>query len=84
MKYRVIGTDPATRRSVSVLRLGAMLMGARPLAPSLSFSSPRDGLSAKAIRESASRSMARLGVPWLDAADADPQVCLFGPDALYG
>ena len=29
MKYRVIGTDPATRRSVSVLSLGAMLMGSR-------------------------------------------------------
>ena len=29
MKYRVIGTDPATRRSVSVLSLGAMLMGTR-------------------------------------------------------
>src|SRR5579863_3354799 len=29
MKYRMIGTDPATRRSVSVLSLGAMLMGSR-------------------------------------------------------
>jgi aryl-alcohol dehydrogenase-like predicted oxidoreductase len=29
MKYRVIGTDPATRRSVSVQSLGAMLMGTR-------------------------------------------------------
>jgi aryl-alcohol dehydrogenase-like predicted oxidoreductase len=29
MKYRMIGTDPATRRSVSVLSLGAMLMGTR-------------------------------------------------------
>ncbi len=29
MKYRVIGSDPATRRSVSVLSLGAMLMGTR-------------------------------------------------------
>ena len=142
MKYRVIGTDPATRRSVSVLSLGAMLMGtrtdeetsfaildryvaaggtfvdtsgnyafwvngtqggeseellgrwrrsrgisdsvviatkvgARPLAPSLSFSSSRDGLSAKAIRESASRSMARLGVSRLDLMYAhieDPSV----------
>ena len=27
MKYRTIGTDPATRREVSVLSLGAMLMG---------------------------------------------------------
>ena len=144
MKYRVIGTDPATRRSVSVLSLGAMLMGtrtdeetsfaildryvaaggtfidtsgnyafwvngtqggeseellgrwrrrrglgasdeiviatkvgARPLAPSRSFSSPGDGLSAKAIRESASRSMARLGVSRLDLMYAhieDPSV----------
>ena len=141
MKYRVIGTGPGTRRSVSVLSLGAMLMGtrtdeetsfaildryvaaggtfidtsgnyafwvngtqggeseellgrwrrsrgisdvviatkvgARPLAPSLSFSGPRDGLSAKAIRESASRSMARLGVSRLDLMYAhieDPSV----------
>jgi aryl-alcohol dehydrogenase-like predicted oxidoreductase len=29
MKYRTIGTDPATRREVSVLSLGAMLMGTR-------------------------------------------------------
>src|ERR1700744_2156270 len=29
MKYRTIGTDPATRREVSVLSLGAMLMGSR-------------------------------------------------------
>src|SRR5262249_390120 len=27
MKYRVIGTDPQTRREVSVLSLGAMLFG---------------------------------------------------------
>ena len=142
MKYRVIGSDPGTRRSVSVLSLGAMLMGtrtdeetsfaildryvaaggtfidtsgnyafwvngtqggeseellgrwrrsrgisdsvviatkvgARPLAPSFSFSGPRDGLSAKAIRESASRSMARLGVSRLDLMYAhieDPSV----------
>jgi aryl-alcohol dehydrogenase-like predicted oxidoreductase len=142
MKYRVIGTDPRTRRSVSVLSLGAMLMGtrtdeetsfaildryvaaggtfidtsgnyafwvngtqggeseellgrwrrsrgvsdsvviatkvgARPLAPSFSFGGPRDGLSAKAIRESASRSMARLGVSRLDLMYAhieDPSV----------
>jgi aryl-alcohol dehydrogenase-like predicted oxidoreductase len=133
MKYRTIGSDPATRRSVSVLSLGAMLMGsrtdeatsfaildryvaaggtfidtsgnyafwvngtqggeseellgrwrrsrgisdsdglviatkvgARPLAPGFSFDAPRDGLSTKAIRESASRSMARLGVSRLD------------------
>src|SRR6202161_2980545 len=142
----MIGTDPATRREVSVLSLGAMLMGsrsdeatsfaildryveaggtfidtsgnyafwvngtqggeseellgrwrrsrglgasdeiviatkvgARPRAPSLSFSSPRDGLSAKAIRESASRSMARLGVSRLDLMYAhieDPSVAV--------
>lgn len=29
MKYRTIGTDPATRRQVSVLALGAMLFGSR-------------------------------------------------------
>src|ERR1700753_2973102 len=29
MKYRTIGTDPATRREVSVLSLGAMVMGSR-------------------------------------------------------
>ncbi|MFB7186087.1 aldo/keto reductase [Streptomyces sp. NPDC056230] len=29
MRYRTIGTDPATRREVSVLSLGAMLMGTR-------------------------------------------------------
>ena len=29
MRYRTIGTDPATQRSVSVLSLGAMLMGSR-------------------------------------------------------
>ena len=142
MKYRMIGSDPATRRSVSVLSLGAMLMGsrtdeatsfaildryvsaggtfidtsgnyafwvngtqggeseellgrwrrsrgisdevviatkvgARPLAPGHSFDAPRDGLSAKAIRESASRSMARLGVSRLDLMYAhieDPSV----------
>jgi aryl-alcohol dehydrogenase-like predicted oxidoreductase len=27
MKYRTIGTDPKTRREVSVLALGAMLFG---------------------------------------------------------
>src|SRR5579872_292156 len=142
MKYRMIGTDPATRRSVSVLSLGAMLMGtrtdeetsfaildryvaaggtfidtsgnyafwvngtqggeseellgrwrrsrgglddvviatkvgARPLAAGSSFDAPREGLSAKAIRESASRSMARLGVSRLDLMYAhieDPSV----------
>ena len=132
MKYRMIGTDPATRRSVSVLSLGAMLMGtrtdeetsfaildryvaaggtfidtsgnyafwvngtqggeseellgrwrrsrgglddvviatkvgARPLAPSSGFSGAvMEGLSAKVIRESAARSMSRLGVSRLD------------------
>ena len=144
MKYRTIGSDPATRREVSVLSLGAMLMGsrtdeatsfaildryveaggtfidtsgnyafwvngtqggeseellgrwrrsrgirdevviatkvgARPLAPSFSFDGPMDGLSAKAIRESASRSMARLGVSRLDLMYAhieDPAVPL--------
>ena len=142
MKYRVIGTDPATRRSVSVLSLGAMLMGtrtdertsfaildryvsaggnfidtsgnyafwvngtqggeseellgrwrrsrgisdqvviatkvgARPLALGGSFGDPMDGLSAKAIRESAARSMTRLGVSRLDLMYAhieDPSV----------
>jgi aryl-alcohol dehydrogenase-like predicted oxidoreductase len=144
MKYVTIGTDPATRRSVSVLSLGAMLMGtrtdeatsfaildryvaaggtfidtsgnyafwvngtqggeseellgrwrrsrgisdsdglviatkvgARPLAPGFSFSVPMDGLSAKSIRESAARSMARLGVSRLDLMYAhveDPSV----------
>src|SRR5215831_3465889 len=29
MEYRTIGTDPKTRREVSVLSLGAMLMGTR-------------------------------------------------------
>ena len=27
MRYRIIGTDPSTRREVSVLSLGAMLFG---------------------------------------------------------
>jgi aryl-alcohol dehydrogenase-like predicted oxidoreductase len=143
MKYRMIGTDPATRRSVSVLSLGAMLMGtrtdeetsfaildryvaaggtfidtsgnyafwvngtqggeseellgrwrrsrgglddvviatkvgARPLAPSSGFSGAvMEGLSAKVIRESAARSMSRLGVSRLDLMYAhveDPSV----------
>ena len=150
MKYRVIGTDPATRREVSVLSLGAMLMGsrtdeatsfaildrfveaggtfidtsgnyafwvngtqggeseellgewrrsrgigdeiffatkvgARPLAPSAGFLDaagrlvPLEGLSAKVIRESAERSMERLGVSRLDLLYAhieDPSVPL--------
>jgi aryl-alcohol dehydrogenase-like predicted oxidoreductase len=137
MRYRTIGNDPATRREVSVLSLGAMLMGsrtdeatsfaildrfveaggtfidtsgnyafwvngtqggeseellgrwrrsrgigdeiviatkvgARPLAPAAGFVGAdgsvieMDGLSAKAIRESAERSMARMGVSRLD------------------
>ena len=144
MKYRTIGSNPATQRPVSVLSLGAMLMGsrtdeetsfaildryvsaggtfidtsgnyafwvngtqggeseellgrwrrsrgisdsdgvviatkvgARPLAPGYSFDVPMDGLSAKAIRESASRSMSRLGVSRLDLMYAhieDPAV----------
>jgi aryl-alcohol dehydrogenase-like predicted oxidoreductase len=145
MKYRTIGSDPATRRSVSVLSLGAMLMGsrtdeetsfaildryvaaggtfidtsgnyafwvngtqggeseellgrwrrsrgisvtdglviatkvgARPLTPGYSFAT-MEGLSAKVIRESALRSMARLGVSRLDLMYAhveDPSVPL--------
>jgi aryl-alcohol dehydrogenase-like predicted oxidoreductase len=154
MKYRVIGTDPAARRSVSVLSLGAMLMGtrtdeetsfavldryvaaggtfidtsgnyafwvngtqggeseellgrwrrsrgisdsdgvviatkvgARPLAPSSSFGGPRDGLSAKAIRESAARSMSRMGVSRLDLMYAhieDPSVPLGETAGAFG
>ena len=144
MRYRMIGADPATRREVSVLSLGAMLMGsrtdeatsfaildrfveaggtfidtsgnyafwvhgtqggeseellgrwrrsrgigdeiviatkvgARPLAPSTGFDTELDGLSAKAIRESAERSMSRLGVGRLDLMYAhveDPAVPL--------
>jgi aryl-alcohol dehydrogenase-like predicted oxidoreductase len=144
MRYRTIGTNPATRREVSVLSLGAMLMGsrtgeatsfaildrfaeaggtfidtsgnyafwvhgtqggeseellgrwrrsrgigdeiviatkvgARPLAPSTGFDTALDGLSAKAIRESAERSMSRLGVGRLDLMYAhieDPAVPL--------
>jgi aryl-alcohol dehydrogenase-like predicted oxidoreductase len=147
MRYRTIGSDPATRRSVSILSLGAMLMGsrtdeetsfaildryvavggtfidtsgnyafwvngtqggeseellgrwrrsrgisdsdglviatkvgARPLAPSAGFAGAvMEGLSAKVIRESASRSMARLGVSRLDLMYAhieDPSVPL--------
>jgi aryl-alcohol dehydrogenase-like predicted oxidoreductase len=150
MRYRTIGTDPATQRSVSVLSLGAMLMGsrtdeatsfaildrfveaggtfidtsgnyafwvhgtqggeseellgrwrrsrgigdeiviatkvgARPLAPATDFVRSdgslieMDGLSAKAIRESAERSMSRMGVSRLDlmyAHISDPAVPL--------
>ncbi|MBM7783664.1 aldo/keto reductase [Tenggerimyces flavus] len=142
MKYRTIGTDPATRREVSVLSLGAMLMGtktdeatsfaildryveaggtfidtsdnyafwengtqggesegllgrwrrsrgigseiviatklgARPLAPGTSYVDNPEGLSAKIIRESASRSLETLGVDRLDVLYAhieDPTV----------
>jgi aryl-alcohol dehydrogenase-like predicted oxidoreductase len=137
MKYRAIGTNPAAQREVSVLSLGAMLMGsrtdeatsfaildrfveaggtfidtsgnyafwvngtqggeseellgrwrrsrgigaeifiaskvgARPLAASAGFERPdgslipMDGLSAKAIRESAERSLERMGLDRLD------------------
>lgn len=137
MRYRTIGSNPTTRREVSVLSLGAMLMGsrtdeatsfaildrfveaggtfidtsgnyafwvngtqggeseellgrwrrsrgigdeiviatkvgARPLAASAAFVRPdgslisMDGLSAKAIRESAERSMSRMGLSRLD------------------
>lgn len=131
MKYRTIGTDPATRREVSALALGAMLfgsvtdestafavldryveaggtfidtsnnyafwfgggqggqseellgrwlrsrgvrkdvviatkLGARPLAPGTSYIDNPEGLSAKVIRESAERSMERLGVDTID------------------
>ena len=71
----MIGTDPATRRSVSVVI--ATKVGARPLSAGSSFDAPREGLSARAIRESASRSMARLGVSRLDLMYAhieDPSV----------
>jgi aryl-alcohol dehydrogenase-like predicted oxidoreductase len=53
--------------------------GARPLAPTRRFDTPVDGLSAKAIRESAERSVERLGVPRLDLMYAhieDPSVPL--------
>lgn len=144
MRYRTIGNDPATRREVSVLSLGAMLMGsrtdeatsfaildrfveaggtfvdtsgnyafwvngtqggeseellgrwrrsrgigdeiviatkvgARPLAPAAGFTGSdgsvieMDGLSAKSIRESAERSMARMGVSRLDLMYAHVQ-----------
>ena len=150
MKYRTIGTDPATRREVSVLSLGAMVMGSRtdeatsfaildryveaggtfidtsdnyafwingtqggeseellgrwrrsrgigdeifiatkvggrPLAPEAGFVDASgklvalEGLSPKVIRESAERSMTRLGVSRLDLLYAhipDPAVPL--------
>ena len=148
MRYRTIGSDPATRRDVSVLSLGAMLMGsrtdeatsfsildryveaggtfidtsgnyafwvngtqggeseellgrwrrsrgigdeiviatkvgARPVVPATGFTDDAgqavemEGLSAKVIRESAERSMERLGVSRLDLMYAhieDPSV----------
>ena len=144
MKYRTIGTDPSTRREVSVLSLGAMhfgtatdeatsfaildryveaggtfidtsgnyafwangtqggeseellgrwrrsrgvgdeiviatKVGARPLAPGTSFIDNAEGLSAKVIRESAERSLDRLGLSRLDVQYAhieDPTVPL--------
>src|ERR1700760_4074127 len=150
MRYRTIGTNAATQRSVSVLSLGAMLMGsrteeaasfaildrfveaggtfidtsgnyafwvhgtqggeseellgrwrrsrgigdeiviatkvgARPMAPATGFVGPdgsiisMDGLSVKAIRESAERSMSRMGLSRLDLMYAhvdDPSVPL--------
>src|ERR1700733_4627592 len=140
----MIGTDPGTRRSVSVLSLGAMLMGtrtdeetsfeildryvaaggtfidtsgnyafwasgsqggeseerlgrwrrsrgvgdeiviatkvgARPLSPGTSFTDNAEGLSARVIRESAERSLDRLGLSKLDVLYAhieDPAVPL--------
>lgn len=152
MKYRTIGTDPATRREVSVLSLGAMLMGtrtdeatslaildryveaggtfidtsdnyafwekdtqggeseallgkwrrsrgigseiviatklgARPLAPGTSYVDNAEGLSAKIIRESASRSLETLGMDRLDVLYAhieDPTVELSETVAGFG
>ncbi len=153
MKYRTIGSDPATRRPVSVLSLGAMLMGsrtdeatsfailhryveaggtfvdtsgnyafwvngtqggeseellgrwrrsrgigaevviatkvgARPLAPAAGFEEAAlEGLSAKVIRESAARSMSRLGVSRLDLLYAhidDPSVPLAETVGAFG
>ncbi len=58
----------------------ATTVGARPLAPATGFEGVAlDGLSAKAIRESAERSMARMGVSRLDLMYAhieDPAVPL--------
>jgi aryl-alcohol dehydrogenase-like predicted oxidoreductase len=143
MRYRTIGTDPETRREVSVLSLGTMhfgtatdeaasfaildryvqaggtfidtadnyafwtgtqggeseellgrwrrsrgagdeiviatKVGARPLAPGTSFTDNAEGLSARAIRESAERSRDRLGLAKLDLLYAhieDPAVPL--------
>jgi aryl-alcohol dehydrogenase-like predicted oxidoreductase len=144
MRYRTIGTDPKTRREVSVLSLGAMhfgtatdeatsfaildryveaggtfvdtsgnyafwangtqggeseellgrwrrsrgvgdelviatKVGARPLSPGTSFTDNPEGLSARVIRESAERSLDRLGLTRLDVLYAhieDPKVPL--------
>ncbi|MFE7704610.1 aldo/keto reductase [Streptomyces sp. NPDC057486] len=138
MRYRTIGTDPKSRREVSVLSLGAMLMGtatdeatsfaildryaeaggtfidtsnnyafwvdgsqggeseqllgrwrrsrgvgdeiviatklgARPNAPATGFTHDIEGLSPKAIRESAERSREHLGVEKLDLLYAHVQ-----------
>src|SRR6266702_2831601 len=58
----------------------ATKVGARPLAPATGFEGVAlDGLSAKAIRESAERSMSRMGVARLDLMYAhieDPAVLL--------
>lgn len=139
MRYRTIGTNPATRREVSVLSLGAMLMGtrtdeatsfaildryveaggtfidtsdnyafwvngtrggeseellgrwrrsrgigdeiviatklgARPNVPATDFTQGIVGLSAAVVRESAERSLERLGVAKLDLLYAHVQV----------
>ncbi|WP_329199045.1 aldo/keto reductase [Streptomyces sp. NBC_01435] len=138
MRYRTIGTNPATRREVSVLSLGAMLMGtltdeatsfaildryveaggtfidtsdnyafwvngtrggeseellgrwrrsrgigdeiviatklgARPGVPATDFTKGIVGLSAAVVRESAERSLERLGVAKLDLLYAHVQ-----------
>ncbi|MEE1769881.1 aldo/keto reductase [Streptomyces sp. JV185] len=138
MRYRTIGTSPATRREVSVLSLGAMLMGtltdeatsfaildryaeaggtfidtsdnyafwvngtrggeseellgrwrrsrgigdeiviatklgARPDVPATDFTKGVVGLSAEVVRESAERSLERLGVEKLDLLYAHVQ-----------
>lgn len=138
MRYRTIGTNPATRREVSVLSLGAMLMGtltdeatsfaildryaeaggtfidtsdnyafwvngtrggeseellgrwrrtrgigdeiviatklgARPNVPATDFTKGIVGLSAEVVRESAERSLERLGVEKLDLLYAHVQ-----------
>jgi aryl-alcohol dehydrogenase-like predicted oxidoreductase len=57
----------------------ATKVGARPLAPGTSFTDNAEGLSARVIRESAERSLDRLGVSRLDVLYAhieDPAVPL--------